>query len=62
MIQDTDIQTFASDIADIIELIRQALQSKFREDENFRDGGMEKELDDIANRLWKIKIKLRGEE
>lgn len=61
MIQDTDIQTFASDIADIIELVRDSLQSKFAADENFRDDAMEKELDDIANRLWKIKVKLEGE-
>jgi hypothetical protein len=29
-------------------------------DENAADAAMEKELDDIANRLWKIKTKLRG--
>jgi hypothetical protein len=61
-IQETDIQTYASDIHDTIELIEDALATKFFDDENFRDKAREKELDDIANRLWKIKTKLRGEE
>jgi hypothetical protein len=60
-IQETDIQTYASDILDTIELIVDALAAK--SNETFEDeSAMEKELDDIANRLWKIKIKLRGEE
>jgi hypothetical protein len=60
-LQDADIQTFASDIRDIIELIEEALDTRSF-DENAADASMEKELDDIANRLWKIKTKLRGEE
>ena len=61
-IQETDIQTYASDIHDTIELIEDALATKFFDDENFKDEAMEKELDDIANRLWKIKTKLEVEE
>jgi hypothetical protein len=60
-LQDTDIQTFASDIRDIIELIEEALDTRSF-DENAADAAREKELDDIANRLWKIKTKLRAEE
>jgi hypothetical protein len=59
-IQETDIQTYASDIHDTIELIEDALATKFFNDENFKDEAMEKELDNIANRLWKIMTKLRG--
>jgi hypothetical protein len=48
-------------IRDIIELIEEALDTRSF-DENAADASMEKELNDIANRLWKIKTKLRGEE
>ena len=61
-IQETDIQRYASDIHDTIEVIEDALVTKFFDDENSKDDVMEKELDDIANRLWKIKTKLEVEE
>jgi 5S rRNA maturation endonuclease (ribonuclease M5) len=66
MIQDTEIQTHASDIEQTIELIIDALETKIFDDPDFEDkpegAAIEKKLHDIANRLWAIKVKLRGDE
>jgi hypothetical protein len=58
---DTGMDSTAATVSTIL-LIEDTLGSKLFDDENWDDEAMEKELDAIANRLWKIKVKLRGEE
>jgi hypothetical protein len=55
-IQITDIKTYASDIADLGKMILELM------DDDYENEPLEKELDEMGNRLMTIKMQLDGED